>query len=792
MDEGDDGNASIFIPRATLEHTGQYEIVASNCAGTAKCIGFLSIEQRLPTPPPKEKPAPPVFTRLLNDVTVPSGESVTFEVDVTGSPKPSVSHGASLPSLDDFNSSDEDYELKLYEENERLTMAYNKSPRRNFASLSISNITVNEVTDSSNSDVNFDESMLGVDFIVSEDNTNKIENKFKVDFSTTSKVCTMFQDDFQLKSECSNIENFRKTDLSGPSGLHSLEDNSGVPSLLVDDYDNFEIDFYSKSDASSYLKDISVLKPDEYSNLSNIFYNSKYEYNNKFQRDKDQYSVSQQIYGDITLHTSTATSPRIGIIPDRDTIAEGRSANCNGNFLNTGIGDFVEPIKLIDLWDILKKEKGLSKSPNKTQEDESGYASGSCCLSESQKPSASCSETDSLKFSSGTSSSTNSCEILDEEIEDGYSVLVDEETTRKLDIYRDKYLTVGKSLDVNFLRTDLESRPYNSLLYAHAPHSSYDCGERPTSVLSAISEESCLTDSDNDIELVGNDNSDNFKYNTFPLSSSKRLHKNGTLSITSAHDHRLKSLDILQIESPDERKRLRLQKLKYYTNQLLRSSRHHTLRDYQSADSVLHFISKSSNISSRNIKPFLPIKIPMIHLSSFKLDIPFDGRESYSPINNANSPERDNKYLTKLDNSNEHNMSNPPIQASISEGALVFCIKVYESISVKQLTELVHEKLLKILNVSKSTVDQLRVRFIHADAVDCGSSRGNTTEYMRSFKKACFDSARSVVFEACKLATTSESTVWMGEQMPQSSQSILIPAGYWPYCKILTRDAIYI
>lgn len=87
--EEPDGFVKIYIPRTNLDHTGQYEVIASNCAGTAKCIGFLSIEQRLPTPEPKE---PPGFTKLLEDVTVESGNSISLEAEVTGKPKPLVSY----------------------------------------------------------------------------------------------------------------------------------------------------------------------------------------------------------------------------------------------------------------------------------------------------------------------------------------------------------------------------------------------------------------------------------------------------------------------------------------------------------------------------------------------------------------------------------------------------------------------------------------------------------------------------------------------------------------------------
>ncbi|KAK8746901.1 hypothetical protein OTU49_016887 [Cherax quadricarinatus] len=88
--ESSDGSVSATIHAATLDHTGQYEIVASNTAGTAKCVAYLSIEPRLPTPPPTEHTEPPVFTKLITDTTVLSGGSVKFEAEVQGLPMPTV------------------------------------------------------------------------------------------------------------------------------------------------------------------------------------------------------------------------------------------------------------------------------------------------------------------------------------------------------------------------------------------------------------------------------------------------------------------------------------------------------------------------------------------------------------------------------------------------------------------------------------------------------------------------------------------------------------------------------
>ncbi|XP_068215232.1 uncharacterized protein [Palaemon carinicauda] len=90
--EDADGHVTAEILSATLDHTGQYEIVASNSAGTAKCVAYLSIEPRLPTPSPVTTgpQEPPVFTRTILDASVPAGSGVKFEAEVTGQPMPTV------------------------------------------------------------------------------------------------------------------------------------------------------------------------------------------------------------------------------------------------------------------------------------------------------------------------------------------------------------------------------------------------------------------------------------------------------------------------------------------------------------------------------------------------------------------------------------------------------------------------------------------------------------------------------------------------------------------------------
>ena len=100
---------SLTIPEVFEEDTGNYAVRAVNRAGEASCAARLSVEpeevpqdkmdkeqvQRREARPffQREQPktSPPEMKRRFQDVSTILGECVTFECEVTGTPKPKVS-----------------------------------------------------------------------------------------------------------------------------------------------------------------------------------------------------------------------------------------------------------------------------------------------------------------------------------------------------------------------------------------------------------------------------------------------------------------------------------------------------------------------------------------------------------------------------------------------------------------------------------------------------------------------------------------------------------------------------
>lgn len=90
---------SLIIEEAYLEDGGEYKAVAINSAGeaTSQCkvtvtpIEITDHPTRTPQPPRLLPDGnPPVFVKLLNDVIVSEGDSVSFECVITGDPKPDI------------------------------------------------------------------------------------------------------------------------------------------------------------------------------------------------------------------------------------------------------------------------------------------------------------------------------------------------------------------------------------------------------------------------------------------------------------------------------------------------------------------------------------------------------------------------------------------------------------------------------------------------------------------------------------------------------------------------------
>lgn len=99
---------SLTIPEVFDEDSGNYTVKASNVVGEATCACKLSVE-----PVPEEETiqkktatrreqiphSPPEFKRLFQDINANPGESVTFECEVNGSPKPKVFHNYDISLL---------------------------------------------------------------------------------------------------------------------------------------------------------------------------------------------------------------------------------------------------------------------------------------------------------------------------------------------------------------------------------------------------------------------------------------------------------------------------------------------------------------------------------------------------------------------------------------------------------------------------------------------------------------------------------------------------------------------
>ncbi|XP_025203968.1 titin isoform X3 [Melanaphis sacchari] len=79
---------SLIIKEAFIEDAGEYKVVAINSAGEASSTCVLSVEPKS-APDIDEHVVSPKFTKLLSDVLVREGDSITLECNADGCPKPS-------------------------------------------------------------------------------------------------------------------------------------------------------------------------------------------------------------------------------------------------------------------------------------------------------------------------------------------------------------------------------------------------------------------------------------------------------------------------------------------------------------------------------------------------------------------------------------------------------------------------------------------------------------------------------------------------------------------------------
>ncbi|XP_050062195.1 titin isoform X3 [Aphis gossypii] len=78
---------SLIIKEAFIEDAGEYKVVAINSAGEASSTCVLSVEPKS-VPDIDEHVVSPKFTKLLSDVLVREGDSITLECNADGCPKP--------------------------------------------------------------------------------------------------------------------------------------------------------------------------------------------------------------------------------------------------------------------------------------------------------------------------------------------------------------------------------------------------------------------------------------------------------------------------------------------------------------------------------------------------------------------------------------------------------------------------------------------------------------------------------------------------------------------------------
>ncbi|KAF2360881.1 Immunoglobulin I-set [Trinorchestia longiramus] len=748
------GNASVMIPKATFEHTGQYEVVASNCAGTAKCIAFLSIEQRLPTPPAREPDSPPVFTRLLNDVVLTSGESITFEVDVKGSPKPVVScqPRTLLLSLDPKLSDDE---LDSFEENEKLLNSRVCDIARK-TDLSISNINFEEGYESSDDmDASYAASIFDLDVSLSRDSACENSQRFKINFVDNSRYIERGDDKNFFPSVNNSGKYVREIPLDfkitrlQTTDLHRFKFEPAQAASEIVDSD--------VGDTSSIFLNYNVMPSDEYHRV--------YQYFNKYSETQNKFSSSMTY----------------------DAIH--------------------------DFYDAIEAESSMLR--HKSQfEEESGYMSGSPKDSHRQSSDTSSSrnslefpdeDPDSsylLRLTEDTLNKLNSYKegLLSVTKSAGFVPTIKDLESGSLSSSRSNSCSNGFSDSRSNSHNGIyinKSNHYNSLCNNYSSSctfpsyvtGSFDVRERAVSVLSDISEESSAFYESDDYynsqvgshdDLTNNqgipddhyglqnsihDKDENHnKHHTHDefehLADAALIDQSG-----DSTDEHLMSVDLLRIRSPEKRKILRLMKLKYYTRVLLTKSPRALLNPQKNIS-----YSDGTMIVEKTSKPFLVHKFRKASLLSFNSKLPptvgqAEPAEIYSEIENVSQKSTISAGDTEMASTG----------ATVSNGAFMFCLKTIHTMNITQFTKLIKEKLGKVLMVSEILMERLNVRFVHVDPVNEPTKH---TGLVSSIAQLCTHTARHVVFEAM-LPASGDASGGCASKSDGVSDSFLLQAGFF-------------
>nr|XP_053632755.1 LOW QUALITY PROTEIN: titin-like [Cherax quadricarinatus] len=349
--ESSDGSVSATIHAATLDHTGQYEIVASNTAGTAKCVAYLSIEPRLPTPPPTEHTEPPVFTKLITDTTVLSGGSVKFEAEVQGLPMPTVSDSSSCLKT-----------VSHVIDNSDISVigSGNTEEARNLNYICIEKYSID--VDVQNGDAqDLGDADLGIDAGANSSMNVLGKDQFADMMLKFSQLgCFPLSNDYH--NEQKNNKTIQEEEKDACNKHESISKLSKFHDMKILDFDTYSRFMMENIVVYGSLDDTgepgSAPEIDQFCKFNDIEVMPAEDYSNLIVSDCESSNSSiESIAADERDKRSDTLSPPLesGIY----------KTSC---FLDTGISESLEPVKLADLWDLIKDRIPNSDVDNENQD----------------------------------------------------------------------------------------------------------------------------------------------------------------------------------------------------------------------------------------------------------------------------------------------------------------------------------------------------------------------------------------------------------------------------------------
>ncbi|KAG7155332.1 Muscle M-line assembly protein unc-89-like 2, partial [Homarus americanus] len=347
--ESSDGSVSATIHAATLDHTGQYEIVASNTAGTAKCVAYLSIEPRLPTPPPAEQTEPPVFTKLITDVTVTSGCSAKFEAEVMGLPTPTVSDSNFCKkTFSNINDNSDIFSRGDGETEQKSNLNQ------------VNNGEVDELVINAGDASDLDDIDLGIESSVCSSVNVLGKSEFAEMMSKFSQLgCFPFSEENESReSQVTQKEEVKSCDKYESTSNLSTFHNMKI--LDIDTYSRFMMEnivVYGSLDDSENPESSTGF--DQFHKFNDVAIMTSEDYSNLIVSDCESTDVTADVTDKVDVSTGSGT-----LTP---TPEEVQKPSC---FLDTGISESLQPIKLADLWSLIKDKlpNPEDDSPDKKNE----------------------------------------------------------------------------------------------------------------------------------------------------------------------------------------------------------------------------------------------------------------------------------------------------------------------------------------------------------------------------------------------------------------------------------------